>query len=335
MLTAQLKQHICAEGGVGLHNLELLGRQASGLVENRIVDRHLADIVQRRGHSNRGTLLIVERELVAVMHQAAQQQLGQLFDMRDVQAALAVAELHDAGHDIDQHAAVLNARVVLLRQQVCQATLLGIQADGVTHAAAHDARIKRAVDIVRSAQLVGAQHHVVGIFTRDHDDGQVIGGRPARQVSQHLKAAHARHDNVEQHKRQLITITVNHIERRAAVVSLQDVILVLEHLVEDNTVHLGVIDNKDRGLLALEGLDCIGVSHDRTGLCLGMAQQLDRAAYALVDRLAIDVNTAHACRKAYMLVAGDNRGVNGIGYMAQATRKVIGGDIGHDDRTYR
>ena len=47
MLTAQLKQHICAEGGVGLHDLELLGRQASGLVENSIVDRHLADIVQR------------------------------------------------------------------------------------------------------------------------------------------------------------------------------------------------------------------------------------------------------------------------------------------------
>ena len=80
----------------------------------------------------------------------------------------------------------------------------------------------------------------------------------------------------------------------------------------------------------MEGLDCIGIRHDRTGLCLGMAQQLDRAAHALVDRIAIDVNTAHACRKAYMLVAGDNRGVDGIGYMTQATRKVIGGDIGHD-----
>ena len=116
------------------------------------------------------------------MHQAAQQQLGQLFDMRDMQAALAVAEFHDTGHDIDEHAAVLDALVVLLRQQVCQTTLLGIQADGITHAAAHDARVERTVDVVRSAQLVGAQHHVIGIFTRDHDDGQVIGGRPARQV---------------------------------------------------------------------------------------------------------------------------------------------------------
>ena len=116
MLTAQLKQHIGAKGSMRLHNLEFLGRQTTGLVEDRVVDRHLADIVQRRGHGDRGALLVVERELVAAMHQAAQQQLGQLLNMRDVQAALAVAKLHDAGHDIDQHAAVLDALVVLLRQ---------------------------------------------------------------------------------------------------------------------------------------------------------------------------------------------------------------------------
>ena len=80
----------------------------------------------------------------------------------------------------------------------------------------------------------------------------------------------------------------------------------------------------------MEGLDCIGVSHDRTGLCLGTAQQLDRAANALIDRLTIDANTAHACRKADVLMTRNNRGADGIGYMTQATGKVIGGDIGHD-----
>ena len=179
MLTTQLKQHVGAKGGMRLHDLELLGRQASGLVEDRVVDRHLADIVQRRGHGDRGTLLVVERELVAAMRQAAQQQLGQLFDMRDVQATLAVTKLHDAGHDIDEHAAVLNACVVLLRQQARQTTLLGIQADGVTHAAAHDTCIKRTVDVIRCTQLVGAQHHVIGILARDHDDGQAIGNSSA------------------------------------------------------------------------------------------------------------------------------------------------------------
>ena len=80
----------------------------------------------------------------------------------------------------------------------------------------------------------------------------------------------------------------------------------------------------------MEGLDCVGVSHDRTGLCLGMAQKLDGTVYALFDRLAVNVDTTHACRQAHVLMPWDNRGVNGIGYMAQATREVIGGDIGHD-----
>ena len=80
----------------------------------------------------------------------------------------------------------------------------------------------------------------------------------------------------------------------------------------------------------MESRDCVVVGHDRTGLCLGVAQKLNRAAYALIDRLAVNANAAHTRRQADVLMARDDRGMNGIGYMAQATRKVIGGDIGHD-----
>ena len=55
VMAAQLKQHVGADRGMRLHNLELLGRKAPGFVENRIVNRHLADIVQRRSRA------IVER----------------------------------------------------------------------------------------------------------------------------------------------------------------------------------------------------------------------------------------------------------------------------------
>ena len=186
-------------------------------------------------------------------------------------AALAVAKLHDASHDVDEHATVLDALVVLLGQQARQAALFGVQADGVVYAAAHDTGVKRAVDIVRGAQLVRAQNHIIGIFARNHDDRQIVDTRSARQIGQYLKAARARHDNVQQHERQLIAITVDHIERRTTVIGLEDAILVLEHLAENGSVHLGVIDDKHRGFFALEGLDCIAVGHNRTGLCLGMA----------------------------------------------------------------
>lgn len=105
VMAAQLKQHVGTDRGMRLHNLELLGRKASGFVENRIVNRHLADIVQRRSQSNRGAFLIVEGDTVATLDQTVKQQLGQLFDIRNVPAALAIAKLHDAGHDVDEHAA--------------------------------------------------------------------------------------------------------------------------------------------------------------------------------------------------------------------------------------
>ena len=255
-----------------LHNLELIGREASGLVENRIVNRHLADIVQRRSQGDRRAFLIVEGDRAATLDQTAKQQLGQLLDVRNVPAALAVAKLHDAGHDVDEHATVLDALVVLLGQQARQAALFGVQADGVAYAAAHDTGVKRAVDIVRGAQLVRAQNHIIGIFARNHDDRQIVDTRSARQIGQHLKAAYARHHNVQQHERQLIAIAVDHVERRTTVIGLEDAILVLEHLAENGSVHLGVIDNKHQGLFALEGLDGIGIGHDRTGFCLSAAQ---------------------------------------------------------------
>ena len=73
VMAAQLMQHVGADRGMRLHNLELLGREAPGLVENRIVNRHLADIVQRRSQGNRGALLVVEGDVVATVGQAAGQ----------------------------------------------------------------------------------------------------------------------------------------------------------------------------------------------------------------------------------------------------------------------
>ena len=125
-MATQLKQHVGADRGMRLHNLELLGRKASGLVENRIVNRHLADIVQRRSQGDRGAFLIVEGDRAATLDQTAKQQLGQLLDVRNVPAALAIAKLHDAGHDVDEHATVLDALVVLLGQQARQAALFGV-----------------------------------------------------------------------------------------------------------------------------------------------------------------------------------------------------------------
>ena len=44
----------------------------------------------------------------------------------------------------------------------------------------------------------------------------------------------------------------------------------------------------------------------------------------------MNANAANACRQANALMSRNNRGMNGIGYLTQATGKVIRGNIGHD-----
>ena len=44
----------------------------------------------------------------------------------------------------------------------------------------------------------------------------------------------------------------------------------------------------------------------------------------------MNANATNTCRQARVLIARNNRGMNGIGYLTQATGEVIGGDIGHD-----
>ena len=45
----------------------------------------------------------------------------------------------------------------------------------------------------------------------------------------------------------------------------------------------------------------------------------------------MNANTTNTCRQANTLMARNNRGMNGIGHLMQATGEVIGGNIGHDN----
>ena len=185
----------------------------------------------------------LSREMVSATLDQTVSSSSVSFDIRNVPAALAIAKFHDTGM------MSMSMRLFLTRWLYCWDSRLVRRRclayrRMVLLTTAHDTGVKRAIDIVRGAQLVRAQNHIVGIFARDHDDRQIVNNRSARQIGQHLKAAHVRHDNVQQHERQLIAIAVDHIERRTTVISLEDAILVLEHLVENGSVHLGVIDDK-------------------------------------------------------------------------------------------
>ena len=72
--------------GVGLDDRALLGRQRAGLQQDRVGDRHLADVVQRRGVAQPLAEVRVHADVFG-------QQDGEASDALDVRAGVLVAEL--------------------------------------------------------------------------------------------------------------------------------------------------------------------------------------------------------------------------------------------------
>ena len=163
-VAAQLVQHRRADRGVPLHNVELLAGQPPGLVQDRIVDRNLADVVQRRCHDDQLLLFGRQGVLVGLLGQLLQQVPGQRADMQHMGTALAVAELDRLAQDRDQHLGVLLFFTDLARHQRDEPPLLGVKLDRVKDAPVDDPRVKGAAHIVGDAQLVGAAHNGVGVL---------------------------------------------------------------------------------------------------------------------------------------------------------------------------
>ena len=163
--------------------------------------------------------------------------------MQHVLAALAVAELDDLAQDRDHHLGVFLFFLDLARHQRGEPPLLGVELDRVENAAVDDARIERAADIVRDAQLVGVAHNGVGVLARDHDDGDVLDPVAAVHLAQHRKAVHDWHDDVQQDQRNAGAVLLQHGQAFPAVRRLQNVVVAAQDFRQNGAVHLGVVHN--------------------------------------------------------------------------------------------
>ena len=84
--------------------------------------------------------------------------------------AFAVAEFYDMAQYTHQHIRIILTGADLVRDHLHQPPLLGVQLDGVGHAAVYDACIEGAVDIITCAQFVGLPNCSVGVLAGDHND---------------------------------------------------------------------------------------------------------------------------------------------------------------------
>ena len=146
---------------------------------------------------------------------------------------------------VDHQVAAPFLLIDLLRHQGHQLLLLGVQQDGVHHPPVDDQRVKGPADEVGDPQVEGPLHVGGAALRRDHDHRDVLNPAVFVHHVQHAEAVQPRHDNIQQHQRDLTAPRLQHGNALTAVFRLQDLILIPQHIRQDGTVHLRVVHNED------------------------------------------------------------------------------------------
>lgn len=255
LLEGQLVEDLRTDRGVGLHRVKFFLRQLAGLVQDGFGNVDLADVVQCGRRADQRYIGGGQIVAVGLLYQRVQQDFGCSLDVQHMQAALAVAEFHDMAQDVDHRGVAFFFFVDLLGHQLDQPLLLGRKHQGVDNAAADHGGVKRAADIVACAEVIGALHKAGRILGRDHDDGNVVDPVTFLHHGQHFKAVHLGHHDVKQ---QQVDILVRLHDRHGlqAVLRLQNVITVAQHLCQYGAVHGGIVRNQDPLFRFTHALTC-------------------------------------------------------------------------------
>ena len=155
--------------------------------------------------------------------------------------ALSIAEFYDMAQDTHQRIGVVFTGTDLIRHHLHQPPLLGVQLDGVGHAAVHDTRIEGAVDIIAGSQLIGTPDRGVGVVAGDHNDRGILDGVVGIHGFQHFKAVHHGHIDIQQHQRNVPGLRLQCFQAFPSVFRFENVVTVPQDLCQHHAVHFRVV----------------------------------------------------------------------------------------------
>ena len=173
----------------------------------------------------------------------------QLVDIAHMRAAFLVAEFHDMTENINHNMTGLFFFFVLLLQKRHQRLLFCVKQHGIQHTALDNTRIKRTIDIVCRAHLVGLTDGADAFIAGNNDNRHLINQVRVVHLLQHLEAVHHRHHNVEQHERDILFLRTHDVHSFQTVLRLDNIIFVLQNLLQQKAVHLRIIDKQHISLL--------------------------------------------------------------------------------------
>ncbi len=248
-MDGQVPEHLGADGGVGLHNLKLLGGEAPWLIEDLFVNGDFADIVKGGGGGDEGDLRPGKAIFLGVLGEMPQKHCGKKIYMAHVQPAFTVAEFHNVAENIDHQATALFFFVDLVGYQVDELFLLGVEKDGIDHPPVDDEGVEGAADKIGDPQLVGALDIIWVGLGGNHDDGDFFNPSGAVHFVQHAEAVHHRHHNIQKDKGKLGFVKADHLHRLHAVFRLEYIVFAPQHFFQNSPVHLRIVGHQDTGIL--------------------------------------------------------------------------------------
>ena len=145
---------------------------------------------------------------------------------------------------IDHHVVILFSFVDMRRHKRYEASLLCIQFNRVEYPPAYNPGIKRSVNIVRNAHLIGSADHRIRIFTCDQYDRNIIDPMIPVHMGQHFKTIHNRHHYIQKNKRNTCALLLQDFQTFTAVYRLKNPILPAKHRRQNLPIDFGIIHDQ-------------------------------------------------------------------------------------------
>ena len=133
--------------------------------------------------------------------------------------------------------------VYLIGHKAGKALLLCVKHERILHPAQHHDPLERAADVIGHAHIIGALDASGVLCRADHNDRDFLLPCIALHHPQHIKAVHFRHDQVQQHQRD-IGASAQNFDRAQAVLGFQIFVALTQNLLEHGAVDLRVIHDQ-------------------------------------------------------------------------------------------
>ena len=200
LIMLQLIQHRSTNQRMLFHSLKFFFSQLSRLIQNRLVNSNLTDIMKRGCCRNQ--IAVIRRQIICIriLNKSFQKKSRQCIDVDNMKTALSITKFHNLTQDFHHHLIVLFLFMHLIGYHGNQPSLFCIQLDRIKYTLVYNLAVKRSADIIGYSKLERFPDIVLRFLAGYHNYRHIFNPVIPVHIHQNFKAVHNRHHDVEQYQ---------------------------------------------------------------------------------------------------------------------------------------